>query len=148
MAGVNKVILIGNLGADPETTYTQGNGTPVARMRLAVSETWKDQQGQRQERTEWVQLVAWRQKAEIVGQYLKKGSKIYVEGKLQTRSWDDRDGQKRYTTEVIVDEIQFLDQRPRGAGQGDHRAEGGAQPAPRRRSAEAGRTEVDDDLPF
>lgn len=147
MAGVNKVLLVGNLGADPETTYTQGNGTPVARMRLAVSETWRDQEGQRQERTEWVNLVAWRQKAELVGQYLKKGSKIYVEGKLQTRSWDDRDGQKRYTTEVVVDEFQFLDQRPRGDG--EHREEGDQ--ATRRRSTrppEAGRTEVADDLPF
>ena len=111
MAGVNKVILIGNLGADPEVRTTP-QGATVANLRLAVSETWKDQQGQRQERTEWVNLVLWRQQAEIAQKYLRKGSKIYAEGKLQTRSWDDKQsGQKRYSTDVVVEHFTILSER-------------------------------------
>ena len=115
MSGVNKVILIGNLGRDPEARVTT-TGNNVVTASLAVSESWKDKSGQRQERTEWVNLVFWRQQAEIAQRYLHKGSKIYVEGKLQTRSWDDKQtGQKRYATEVIVDSFTMLDARPSSA---------------------------------
>ena len=116
--GVNKVILIGNLGADPEVRYTP-DGAPVANFNLATSESWNDRtSGEKQERTEWHRLVLWRKLAEIAGQYLKKGSKIYVEGKLQTRSWEDQSGQKRYTTEIVVNELQMLDSRGEGGGGG------------------------------
>ena len=114
--GVNKVILIGNLGSDPEVRYTP-DGVPVANFSLATTESWNDRNtGERQERTEWHRLVIWSKLAEIAGQYLKKGSKIYVEGKLQTRSWDDQSGQKRYTTEIRVFEMQMLDSRGEGGG--------------------------------
>ena len=116
--GVNKVTLIGNLGSDPELKYTP-SGVPVTNFNLATSESWADKStGERQERTEWHRLVLWRKLAEIAGQYLKKGSKIYVEGKLQTRSWDDQNGQKRYTTEVVVNDMQMLDSRGDSAGGG------------------------------
>ena len=111
--GVNKVILIGNLGQDPEVRYTP-NGVAIANLRLATSESWKDQQGQVQERTEWHRVVMYRRLAEIAGEYVKKGSKIYIEGKLQTRKWQDKEGQDRYTTEVVADEMQMLDGRPSG----------------------------------
>ena len=115
MNGVNKVILIGALGSDPEVRTTP-QGTTVANLRLAVSETWKDAQGQRQERTEWVNLVLWRQQAEIAQKYLRKGSKIYAEGKLQTRSWDDKQtGAKRYATDVVIETFTTLDGRPANA---------------------------------
>ena len=125
--GVNKVILIGNLGSDPEVRYTP-DGVPVANFNLATSESWNDRNtGERQERTEWHRLVLWRKLAEIASQYLKKGSKIYVEGKLQTRSWDDQSGQKRYTTEVVVFDMQMLDSRGEGGGdEGGSRAGGGS----------------------
>ena len=112
--GVNKVILIGNLGGDPEVRYTPG-GAAVANVNLATNESWNDREGQRQERTEWHRLVFWSKLAEIVGQYLKKGSKVYVEGRLQTRQWDDQSGQKRYTTEIVVNDMQMLDGRGDGA---------------------------------
>ena len=116
--GINKVILIGNLGSDPEVRYTP-NGAPVANFSLATSESWNDRNtGERQERTEWHRLVLWSKLAEIAGQYLKKGAKIYVEGRLQTRSWDDQSGQKRYTTEVVVNDMQMLDSRGEGGGSG------------------------------
>ena len=105
--GVNKVILIGHLGADPEIRYTQ-NGAPVANLRLATSESWKNKNGQKEERTEWHRVVAWSKLAELAGQYLSKGRQIYVEGRLQTRSWDDKDGNKRYSTEIVATNIQFL----------------------------------------
>lgn len=110
MAGLNKVILIGNLGADPEVRYT-GNGQPVANFSLATTERWTNKEGQREERTEWHRIVAFGRTAEIVGQYLKKGRQIYVEGKLQTRSWEDRDGNKRYTTEIVCNNMQMLGSR-------------------------------------
>jgi single-strand DNA-binding protein len=106
-AGVNKVILIGHLGADPEIRYTQG-GVPVANLRLATSESWKNKNGQKEERTEWHRVVAWSKLAELSGQYLSKGRQIFVEGRLQTRSWDDKDGNKRYSTEIVATNIQFL----------------------------------------
>lgn len=115
MAGsLNKVQLIGNLGADPEVRSTP-NGAQVATFRVACSESWKDQSGQRQERTEWVTVVAWRQQAEIAQKYLRKGSKVYVEGKLQTRTWEDKNGGgKRYATEVLCDRFLMLDGRSSG----------------------------------
>lgn len=104
---VNKVILIGRLGRDPEVRYTAG-GNPVANFSVATDEKWTDKQGQRQERTEWHKIVAWGKLAEICGEYLAKGRQVYVEGKIQTRQWDDRDGNKRYTTEVVAQQVTFL----------------------------------------
>jgi len=113
MAGksLNKVILIGNLGKDPEVSYTP-SGIAVAKFSMATSEKWKDAEGNFQERTEWHNIVAWRKLAEICGQYLKKGSKAYIEGKLQTRSWDDKNtGVKKYMTEIVADNLIMLDSR-------------------------------------
>lgn len=115
--GVNKVILVGNLGNDPEVRYMP-NGNAVANLSLATSESWKDQQGQVQERTEWHRLTMYRKLAEIAGEYLKKGSQIYVEGKLQTRKWQDNNGQDKYTTEIIVDQMQMLGGGPGGGQNG------------------------------
>lgn len=115
--GINKVILIGNLGADPEVRYTQSN-TAIANLSIATSETWKDKQtGEPREQTEWHRCVAYRRLAEIAGEYLKKGSKVYVEGRLQTRKWQGQDGVERYTTEIVINDLQMLDGRP-GGGQG------------------------------
>lgn len=111
--GVNKVILVGNLGNDPEVRYMP-NGNAVANLSLATSESWKDQQGQIQERTEWHRLTLYKRLAEIAGEYLKQGSQIYIEGKLQTRKWQDQQGQDRYTTEIIVNELQMLGGRGDG----------------------------------
>ena len=116
--GVNKVILVGNLGNDPEVRYMP-NGNAVANLSLATSESWKDQQGQVQERTEWHRLTMYRRLAEIAGEYLKKGSQIYVEGKLQTRKWQDQQGQDKYTTEIIVDQMQMLGGRGGEGGGGN-----------------------------
>src|SRR5438105_1661541 len=121
MAGksLNKATLIGNLGKDPELSYT-ASGVAVAKFSIATNERWKDQDGNPQERTEWHNIVAWRKLAEICGQYLKKGSKVYLEGKLQTRSWDDKNtGVKRYTTEIIADDLIMLDARGATAANGD-----------------------------
>ena len=119
--GVNRVTFIGHLGADPEVRYTP-DGRPVANFNLATTESWNDRNtGERQERTEWHRLVLWGKLAEIAGQYLKKGTKIYVEGRLQTRSWDDQSGQKRYMTEVVVsdmEKIEKIDWRGEGGGSG------------------------------
>ncbi len=112
---VNKVIIVGNLGQDPEVRYMP-NGNAVANFTVATSESWKDQQGQMQERTEWHRIVQYRRLAEIAGEYLRKGSKVYLEGRLQTRECQDQQGQKRYTTEIIANEMQMLDSRPAGAG--------------------------------
>ena len=112
--GVNKVILIGNLGADPEARYTAG-GTAVTNIRLATSDSWRDKQtGDMQERTEWHRVVFFARLAEIAGEYLRKGSKVYVEGRLQTRKWQGQDGQDRYTTEIVGNEMQMLDSRGGG----------------------------------
>ena len=123
--GVNKVIIVGNLGQDPEVRYMP-NGNAVANFTVATSESWKDQQGQLQERTEWHRIVVYRRLAEIAGEYLRKGSKVYLEGRLQTREWQDQQGQKRYTTEIIVNEMQMLDGRSEGGarGAGGHGDEG------------------------
>ena len=108
MAGVNKVILVGHLGRDPEIRYTP-SGVAVANFSIATSEEWKDKDsGNKQERTEWHRIVAWRRLGEICGEYLRKGSQVYIEGKLQTRSWEDRDGNKRYTTEIVAQNMQML----------------------------------------
>jgi single-strand DNA-binding protein len=107
MSGVNKVIIVGRLGADPELkTVTGGNN--VARLSIATSENWTDKQGQKQERTEWHRVVVWGKLAELCGKYLTKGRQCYVEGRLQTRSWEDAQGQKRFTTEVVANTVQFL----------------------------------------
>src|SRR3982750_250182 len=107
MSGVNKVIIVGRLGADPELKTVTG-GQSVARLSIATSENWTDKQGQRQERTEWHRIVVWGKLAELCEKYLSKGRQCYVEGRLQTRSWDDKDGNKRYTTEVVATTVQFL----------------------------------------
>ncbi|MEZ4705082.1 MAG: single-stranded DNA-binding protein [Bdellovibrionota bacterium] len=104
---VNKVILVGRLGADPEMRYTQ-SGTPVTTLSVATNEYWKNKEGQKEEKTEWHRVVLWSRLAELASQYLTKGRQVYLEGKIQTRSWDDKDGQKRYTTEVVGTSMQFL----------------------------------------
>jgi len=140
---VNKVILVGNLGSDPEVK-TIPSGVQVANFSLATSESWNSQEGEKQERTEWHRLVLWRRLAEVAAQYLTKGSKIYVEGKLQTRSWDDQSGQKRYTTEVVVDNLEMLGGDPTLRGREAERQDRNA-PAP----ASAGNDpDHDDGLPF
>lgn len=118
MAGINKVILIGNLGKDPELRHTP-QGQAVANFSLATSENWTDKSGQKQERTEWHKVVVWGKPAELAAKYLSKGRKAYIEGRLQTRAWDDKEGQKRYTTEVVASTIQFLDS---AASRGEHAA--------------------------
>ncbi|MBN7795020.1 single-stranded DNA-binding protein [Parahaliea mediterranea] len=118
--GVNKVILVGNLGADPETRYMPSGGA-VTNINVATSEQWKDKQtGQPQERTEWHRVVFFNRLAEIAGEYLRKGSKVYVEGSLRTRKWQGQDGQDRYTTEIVANEMQMLDSRGAGQGQGGY----------------------------
>jgi single-strand DNA-binding protein len=151
--GVNKIILIGNLGADPEVRST-GSGTPVANFRLATSETFKNREGQRETRTEWHRVVTFGRLAEICGQYLKKGKQIYIEGRIQTREWEDQTGNKRWTTEIVANQMQMLGRASDGGGyspgdspgdsSGDSQetqyADGGSQ-------APAGGDD-DDDLPF
>ncbi|MGB8855614.1 MAG: single-stranded DNA-binding protein [Burkholderiales bacterium] len=117
MASLNKVILIGNLGKDPETRYMP-NGEAVTNITIATTETWKDKAGEKQEKTEWHRITFYRRLAEIAGEYLKKGSQIYVEGRLETRKWQDKEGKDRYTTEVIASEMKMLGSRP-GMGGGD-----------------------------
>jgi len=151
MASVNKVILVGNLGADPELRYTN-TGTAVANLRIATNEQWTDKNGERQSRTEWHNIVAWGKLGEICGKYLRKGRSIYVEGRLQTRTWEDQSGQKRYTTEVVAQVMQMLGGRP-GEGGGEatepdtnwesrpHQAQGEGEVA-------VNTSATDDDLPF
>ncbi len=114
MAGLNKVMIIGNLGADPEMRYT-ADGAAVTNFRIAASRNYTGADGERKEETEWFRIVAFRKLAELCNQYLQKGRRVYVEGRLQTRSWEGQDGQKRYTTEVIAQDVQFLDSKPGGA---------------------------------
>ena len=149
MASVNKVILIGNLGADPETRYLP-SGDAVTNIRIATTDTWKDKSGEKQEHTEWHRVAFFGKTAEIAGEYLKKGSPVYVEGRIRTRKWQDKEGQDRYSTEVVADRMQLL-----GGGRG-----GGAEPmarepvaagagaakAPPRKGG--GFDEMDDDIPF
>jgi single-strand DNA-binding protein len=138
---INKVILIGNLGKDPEVRYT-GSGVAVATFTLATNESWRDADGNTQERTEWHNLVAWRKLAEVCGEYLKKGSKIYVEGRLQYRTYDDKNGVKRYVTEIVMDQMVMLDGRNRDA------AGGGPDPGPSAPPSAPAPPAKDDDLPF
>ena len=121
---VNKVILIGNLGADPEVRYTQ-NGSAVANFTVATSEVWKKQDGSKEEQTEWHRVVAFARLGEICGEYLGKGSKVYIEGRLQTRKWQDRDGHDRYTTEIVAREMKMLSPRGANAGNGGGQSSGG-----------------------
>lgn len=115
--GVNKVILVGNLGQEPETRYMP-SGSAITNISIATSESWKDKSGQMQERTEWHRVVFFNKLAEIAGEYLKKGSKVYVEGALRTRKWQDQSGNDRYTTEIVANEMQMLDSRGSGQGAG------------------------------
>lgn len=144
---VNKVILIGNLGRDPEVRYTP-NGLAVANITIATSEVWKDKQsGENQERTEWHRIVLYQRLAEIAGEYLRKGAKIYIEGRLQTRKWQDKNtGQDRYTTEIIADSLQMLD----GKGGNQSAQESYEKPATASNIAEAAPAleTFDDDIPF
>ena len=145
--GINKVILVGNLGQDPETRYMPSGGA-VTNLRIATSETWKDKQtGEQQERTEWHSVAMFNRLAEIAAEYLRKGSQVYIEGKLRTRKWQDKEGRDRYTTEVIADEMQMLGGRG-GAGApmsggGGQRSQG--QPASQSAAAVS---DFDDDIPF
>jgi len=155
---VNKVILLGNLGKDPEVKYTP-QGTAVAKFTLATNERYKDKEGQWQDRTEWHNLVAWQRTAEIVGEYLKKGSSIYIEGTLRTNSWDDKEtGQKKYRTEVVVNELVMLGGRGgQGGGSGEEfsggRVRGGVSSSGfDQRTPEPSHSQVpeitDEDIPF
>ena len=141
--GVNKVILIGRLGQDPESRFS-ADGTQVANFSLATSEVWKDKLGEKQEKTEWHRCVAWRKTAELIVQYTQKGSMLYVEGKLQTRSWDDKDGVKRYTTEIVINTIEFLSSKDDAGGSGGSQQgpQGGEYELPPSTSGD------EDDLPF
>ncbi|MBX3715492.1 MAG: single-stranded DNA-binding protein [Burkholderiales bacterium] len=151
MASVNKVILIGNLGRDPETRYMPDGGA-VANVSIATTDTWKDKNGEKQEKTEWHRVAFFGKLAEIAGEYLKKGSQVYVEGRLQTRKWQDKDGQDKYTTEIIADRMQMLGSR-QGMGGGD-REGGGERESSRPAAKPAGKPagskfdDFEDDIPF
>jgi len=142
--GVNKVILIGNLGRDPEVKYMP-SGQAAANLAVATSESWKDKEsGEPVEKTEWHRVSAFGRLAEIMGEYLKKGSKVYIEGSLQTRKWQDNEGNDRYTTEIKAREMQMLDSRSDGSSG----SSSGPAPAKRQASAPAASDELDDDIPF
>ena len=163
MASINKVILIGNLGRDPEVRYTP-SGAAVCNLRLATTRNWKNRDsGERQEETEWHSVVLYDRQAEVAGEYLKKGRPVYIEGRLKTRKWQDKDGNDRYTTEIVADTMQLLGGREGGGGGGDDSYAGGGEsgggsarpaPAPRAPSprpapkSSAGLDEMDDDIPF
>lgn len=143
MASVNKVILVGNLGADPETRYMP-NGDAVANIRIATTESWKDKaSGEKREITEWHRVVFYRGLAEIAGKYLKKGSTVYVEGRIRTRKWQDKEGQERYTTEIEANEMQMLGGKPSGDSAPSEKPQRNAQGAPR-----ASIEDMDSDIPF
>jgi single-strand DNA-binding protein len=148
MASVNKVILLGNLGADPELRYTN-SGTAVANFRIATNERWNDRNGEQQERTEWHNIVAWGKLGEICGKYLKKGRPVFVEGRLQTRSWEDQSGNKRYTTEIVALNMQMIGRAGESADAGStwepRQAEAPEQAVP---DIPVGSSASDDDLPF
>ncbi len=157
--GINKVILIGNMGADPEVRYT-ASGAAVANIRVATSDSWKDKQtGERQERTEWHNVVMFNRLGEIAGEYLRKGSKVYIEGRLQTRKWQTQDGQDRYSTEIVANEMQMLDSRGEASGSFEPRAprppqqQSTAAPAaaaakPEQPQNQGFDKDFDDDIPF
>jgi len=147
MASINKVILIGNLGRDPEVRYLP-NGDAVTNISVATTDTWKDKEGNKQEKTEWHRVTFYRRLAEIAGEYLKKGSQIYVEGRLETRKWQDKEGQDRYTTEIIASEMKMLGSRSGGGEPADREA---GNSAPRGAAAPAKASKLDDfedDIPF
>jgi single-strand DNA-binding protein len=158
MASVNKVILVGNLGKDPETRYTP-DGAAITNITLATTDTWKDKAtGEKKEATEWHRVAFFGKLAEIAGQYLKKGRPVYIEGRIRTRKWQDKEGQDRYTTEIIADQMQMLGSRE-GMGGPAHDDDGGGAPARAPASAGAGRAapakkpaggfdDMDDDIPF
>ncbi|AEM46529.1 single-strand binding protein [Acidithiobacillus ferrivorans SS3] len=157
MAGVNKVILLGHLGRDPEMRY-QPSGGAIANFSVATSETFKDKEGNKQERTEWHRVVLFGRTAEIAGEYLRKGSMAYVEGRLQTRKWTDKEGQERYTTEIVGDRLQLVGARGGGGGgaasfdeEDQSRPSGGSSSAGSSRKSEmppAPAEDFDDDIPF
>jgi single-strand DNA-binding protein len=158
MASVNKVILLGNLGRDPETRYTTG-GDAVTNLNIATSEQWKDKSGEKQERTEWHRVVLFGRQAEVAGEYLKKGRSVYIEGRLQTRKYTDKDGVETYSTEIVADRMQLIgggreggsggdaDFLGGGGGGGGMRREGGggSKPAP---GGKKNTDDFDDDIPF
>jgi single-strand DNA-binding protein len=141
MASVNKVILIGNLGRDPELRYTQ-TGQPVANFTVATNENWTGRDGKREERTEWHRVVAWGKTAELCAQYLSKGRTVYLEGRIQTREWEDKEGQKRQTTEIVAQTVQFLGGP--GGGQRGAAPQGPGGPPASSEPPPGG----DDDIPF
>jgi single-strand DNA-binding protein len=156
MASVNKVILIGNLGRDPETRYMPDGGA-VTNISIATTETWKDKAGEKQEKTEWHRVAFFNKLAEIAGEYLKKGSQVYVEGRLQTRKWQDKDGADKYMTEIVADRMQMLGSRAgmggadRGGPEAPERESGGnaAKPASRPAAKAGGKfDDFEDDIPF
>jgi single-strand DNA-binding protein len=157
MASVNKVILIGNLGRDPETRYTTG-GDAVTNLRIATTDTWKDKAGEKQEKTEWHTVVLFGRQAEIAGEYLKKGRPVYIEGRLQTRKWTDKEGVEKYSTEVVGDRMQLLGSREGGgggdaefaAGGGNAKREGGGSAGAAKPAGAAKKNvdDFDDDIPF
>jgi single-strand DNA-binding protein len=143
-AGLNKAMIIGHLGRDPEVRYTEG-GDAVANLAIATSESWKDKSGEKQERTEWHRVTAWGKLAEICGEHLKKGSQVYVEGKLQTRKYTDKDGVEKYTTEIRADQMRMLG-RPRDGGGGEQQQ---SRPQQQQRAqASKKQDDFDDDIPF
>jgi len=149
--GVNKVILVGNLGKDPEVRFAP-SGSAMANITVATTESWKDKQtGEKQEKTEWHRVVFFNRLAEIVGEYLKKGSQVYIEGRLQTRKWQGQDGQDRYTTEIVASEMQMLGGRPGGGGDTAWNAPQQAAPAQQQAAPQASTPpsdDFDDDVPF
>ncbi|MBP7528811.1 MAG: single-stranded DNA-binding protein [Syntrophorhabdaceae bacterium] len=142
MSNLNKVLLMGRLGADPELRYTT-DGTPVATFRMATSESYKDKSGVKQERTEWHSIVAWRKLAEIAGEYLKKGRLVYIEGRIQSREYEGRDGVKRKVYEIVASDMKML---PTGQGQGQGYSQGQSQNQDDRRSFGAPKSHVEDDF--
>jgi single-strand DNA-binding protein len=145
--GINKVILVGNLGADPETRYMP-SGSAVTNLSIATSESWKDKQtGEQKDRTEWHKVAMFNRLAEISAEYLRKGSQVYIEGKLRTRKWQDKSGQDRWTTEIIADEMQMLGGRG-GSGGGAAPMSSGQDSGPPGAPPQAGPDDFDDDIPF
>lgn len=145
--GVNKVILVGRVGKDPEIRYMQ-NGNAVANLSIATSETWKDKNtGEQQEKTEWHRCAAFRKTAELIGEYVQKGAQLYVEGKLQTRKWQDQNGNDRYTTEIVIDQMQFLGPRPGNQQQNQQQNRPQDQPQDQHPPQQGGGS-FEDDIPF
>ena len=145
--GINKVIIVGNLGGDPETRYMP-SGSAVTNLTVATNESWKDKQtGEQKDRTEWHKVAMFNRLAEIAAEYLRKGSQVYIEGKLRTRKWQDKNGQDRWTTEIIADEMQMLGGRG-GSGGGSAPMSSGEDSGPPSTPPQAGPDDFDDDIPF